>query len=345
MDIDSFIQHYRPEWERLEQACSKGKGGLARLSGPQIDDVVRLYLRASAQLAEVRTRHRDPRLEAYLNRLVTAAHGALYGGRVTSWRDALRLFGSRYQEAARRTLPYILVCAVITVVLTAATQLWVAGSRSVRAGILPTISRQALQHGHHAVNLGAPAPDISSFIFVHNVQVAVLSFIVGIALGGATLALVAVQAVNLGTLGGTFQALGYSGRFWSLILPHGFLEISAICIAAGAGLRIGWAIIAPGDRTRGDALTHEALDAVLVVLGVVPAFALAALIEGFVTPSGINPAISISVGALVAAAYLILLFGTGRHRMRPPGPRDQGAGGLSGAAGTAEGILTAAPGS
>ncbi|HEU5002643.1 MAG TPA: stage II sporulation protein M [Actinomycetota bacterium] len=318
MDIDSFIQHYRPEWDRLEQACAKGRAGLSRLSGPEIDDVVRLYLRASAQLAEVRTRHRDPRLEAYLNRLVTTAHNALYGSRVTSVRDALRLLGVRYQEAARRTLPYIVVCAVITVVLAAATQLWVAGSRSVRAGILPGVSRQALQHGHHAVNLGAPAPDISGFIFVHNVQVAVLSFIVGIALCGVTLYLVALQAVNLGTLSGTFQALGYSGRFWSLILPHGLLELSAICIAAGAGLRMGWAIIAPGDRTRADALTAEALDAVLVVLGVVPAFALAALIEGFVTPSGINPAISITLGVVVATGYLTLLFGTRRHKIRPP---------------------------
>lgn len=321
MDIDSFIQHYRPEWQRLEQACAKGRAGLARLSGPEIDDVVRLYLRASAQLAEVRTRHRDPRLEAYLNRLVTTAHGTLYGGRVHSWRDTLRLFGARYQEATRRTAPYILVCAVITVVLTAATEIWVANSRSVRAGILPGISRQALQHGHHAVSLG-PAPGVSSFIFLHNAQVAVLSFIVGIAFCGITLFLVALQAVQLGTLAGTFQALGYSGRFWALILPHGLLELSAICIAAGAGLRMGWAIIAPGDRTRADALSQEAGDAVLVVLGVVPAFAVAALIEGFVTPSGINPVISITLGVVVAATYHALLFGTRRHRFRAAEPAE-----------------------
>src|SRR5438132_1650239 len=64
MDIDSFIQHYRPEWDRLEQACARGSRGLAKRTGPEIDDLVRLYLRASAHLAEVRTRYKDPRLEA-----------------------------------------------------------------------------------------------------------------------------------------------------------------------------------------------------------------------------------------------------------------------------------------
>src|SRR2546430_12449997 len=74
MDIDSFIQHYRPEWDRLEQACARGGRGLAKRTGPEIDDLVRLYLRTSAHLAEVRTRYRDPRLEAYLNRVRSEEH-------------------------------------------------------------------------------------------------------------------------------------------------------------------------------------------------------------------------------------------------------------------------------
>ncbi|MGH2719449.1 MAG: hypothetical protein ACRDJU_12850, partial [Actinomycetota bacterium] len=136
MDIDTFIQHYRPEWERLEQACAKGSAGLAALSGPQIDDLVRLYLRASTNLAEARTRYADPRLEAYLNRVVSTANGVLYGGRNASWRSGLRLFGSRYQAAASRTLPYILVAAVIFAAVTIAMDLWVAGSRAAQAGLV-----------------------------------------------------------------------------------------------------------------------------------------------------------------------------------------------------------------
>jgi hypothetical protein len=141
LDLDSFIKHYRPEWERLERAVAKGSAGLAKRSGPEIDEVVRLYLRASTHLAEVRTRYKDPRLEAYLNRLVGLAHAALYGSRARTFRQILRLFGPRYRQAIRATAPFIAVAAVVMVAVTAAVAIWVAGSREAQAGLLPRASR------------------------------------------------------------------------------------------------------------------------------------------------------------------------------------------------------------
>ena len=325
MDIDSFIQHYRPEWERLEQACARGSAGLARRSGPEIDELVRLYLRAATHLAEVRTRYRDPRLEAYLNRVVGSAHAALYGARARSLRQLLRLFGPRYREAARRTLPFILVAAGIMVLVTGAVAVWVTSSRQAQAGLLPPLAREALRRaGGRRPVLGVAPPGLSTFIFENNVQVAVLSFISGVAFGIGSVFFVANNALLLGTLAGAYQSAGKAGVFWPLILPHGLLELTAICIAAGAGMRIGWSLIEPGDRPRGEAIVAEARDAVFVVVGVVPAFAVAALIEGFVTPSGINPAISITLGAVVAAAYIVLVFAP-LHRRRPPPPAEVGA--------------------
>jgi uncharacterized membrane protein SpoIIM required for sporulation len=317
MDIDSFIQHYRPEWERLEQAVAKGTGGLAKRTGPEIDDLVRLYLRASSHLAEVRTRYKDPRLEAYLNRVVGVAHSALYGSKARSGREMLRLFGPRYREAARRTLPFILVAAVVMVVVSGVLDVWVAGSREAQAGVVPPFARDAVQRagGHHP-SLGVAPAGLSTFIFVHNVQVALLSFLTGLAFGIGSIFFVAQNAVILGTLAGAYQAAGKAGIFWPLILPHGLLELTAICIAAGAGLRIGWSLIEPGDRTRGQSLVAESRDAVFVMLGVVPAFGVAAVIEGFITPSGVSPAVSITLGVVVWAAYVMLVFAPLQRRPR-----------------------------
>jgi hypothetical protein len=61
----------------------------------------------------------------------------------------------------------------------------------------------------------------------------------------------------------------------------------------------------------------EARDAVFVMVGVVPAFGVAALIEGFITPSGINHGLSITLGVMVAAVYIVLLFGPLQRRKRP----------------------------
>jgi uncharacterized membrane protein SpoIIM required for sporulation len=310
MDIDSFIQHYRPEWQRLEAATARGSRRLAGLSGPELDDLVRLYLRASAHLAEVRTRYQDPRLEAYLNRVVGVAHGAIYGSQPRSWRSALRLFGPRYREAAHRTLPFIVIAAAVVLVVTGVVDVWVAGSREAQVGLLPAAAQESLRRaGAHRPQLGVAAPALAGFIFLHNVQVAVESFIAGIVFGLGSLFFLVQNALLLGSLAGAYQAAGKAGVFWPLILPHGLLELTAICIAAGAGMRMGWSLIDPGDRTRGQALVAESRDAVFVVLGVVPAFLLAALIEGFVTPSGIPPAISITLGVVVAVGYITVLFG------------------------------------
>jgi uncharacterized membrane protein SpoIIM required for sporulation len=319
MDIDSFIQHYRPEWERLEQACAKGARGLAKRTGPEIDDLVRLYLRTSAHLAEVRTRYRDPRLEAYLNRVVGVAHSALYGSKARSWRQALKLFGPRYREAARRTVPFILVAAVIMVLVSGFAEVWVAGSREAQAGLLPPFARDAVQRaGGHRPDLGVAPAGLSAFIFLNNVRVALLSFLTGVALGVGSIYFVAQNGLLLGTLAGAYQAAGKAGIFWPLILPHGLLELTAICIAAGAGLRMGWSLIEPGDRTRGQSLVAEARDAVFVMVGVVPAFGVAALIEGFITPSGINHALSITLGVVVAVVYIVLVFAPLQRRKRQP---------------------------
>ena len=122
----------------------------------------------------------------------------------------------------------------------------------------------------------------AGFLFTHNVQVAFLAFALGMTAGIGTMWLMVQNGLMLGTLAGLFTAAGKSSVFWLAILPHGMLELTAIFIAAGAGLRMGWPMIAPGDRPRGVAVREAASDAVIVALGVVPAFAIAATIESFI---------------------------------------------------------------
>jgi uncharacterized membrane protein SpoIIM required for sporulation len=157
---------------------------------------------------------------------------------------------------------------------------------------------------------------LSAYIFQNNVQVAFLAFALGITLGIGTIVVIVQNAVFIGLLAGAFQAAGKADVFWALVLPHGFLELIAICIAGGAGLRLGWSAIDPGDRYRLTALAEEARDAVLVVVGVIPAFGMAALIEGFVTGRTGTPILEIALGAAVAAGYVVFLFGRSRPRLR-----------------------------
>jgi uncharacterized membrane protein SpoIIM required for sporulation len=175
--------------------------------------------------------------------------------------------------------------------------------------LIPSEARDAIRRaGGSRPDVGIAPPALSTFILENNLLVAFLAFAFGITLGIGTVYVLTQNAVLLGALGGAFGAGGKAGAFWSLILPHGVLEIMAICIAAGAGLRMGWSLIDPGDRPRSVALADEARDAVLVVVGVIPAFVMAALIEGFLTGQTGVPPLEIGVGAAVAALYLLFLF-------------------------------------
>jgi uncharacterized membrane protein SpoIIM required for sporulation len=307
VDLDSYIQAHRPEWSRLEQATAGGSRALAARPGGDITEAVRLYLRASSHLAEVQTRYHDPGLERYLNGLVARAHGVIYGGTASSGRSFLRFFLTRYRAVFRRTLPFIVVIGVLMVVVMLATDVWVATSREAQVGLLPPAARQAMRDAGGAGPPDTGSATLSALIFQNNVQVAFLAFALGITLGVGTIWVITQNAVFIGLLAGGFQAAGHGATFWALVLPHGFLELTAICIAGGAGLRTGWAIVDPGDRPRVTALGEEARDAVLLILGVIPAFAVAAVIEGFVTGRTGASIVEVLIGAIVMVAYLAFL--------------------------------------
>jgi uncharacterized membrane protein SpoIIM required for sporulation len=309
VDLDSYIQAHRPEWSRLEQATSAGNRSLGGRSGDDITETVRLYLRASSHLAEVQTRYHDPALERYLNGLVARANGAIYGTTAASGRSFVRFFVTRYRAVFRRTLPFIAVIAILMTIVVLATDLWVATSREAQAGLLPGASRQAMRDAGGAGGVdGLGSAALSALIFQNNVQVAFLAFALGITFGIGTIWVITTNAVFIGLLAGAFQAAGQGWTFWSLVLPHGFLELTAICIAGGAGLRMGWSMIDPGDRPRVTALGEEARDAVLLTVGVIPAFAVAAVIEGFVTGHTGAPLVEVLIGAAVMVAYLAFLL-------------------------------------
>jgi uncharacterized membrane protein SpoIIM required for sporulation len=119
------------------------------------------------------------------------------------------------------------------------------------------------------------------------------------------------NGANGGGAAGLFAAAGQLPRFWGLVLPHGLLELTAVCIAGGAGLQLGWTLIDPGDRTRSAALAAQGRRSVAIVVGLVVAFVLAGTIEGFVTGSVLPTWARVGMGVLVEGLFVayLLVFG------------------------------------
>jgi uncharacterized membrane protein SpoIIM required for sporulation len=318
VDIDTFIAKYRPDWERLERA-TRSEAALARLPGPELDGIVALYLRVSGHLAEAQGRYGDPQLVGYLTSVVSRAHGAIYGGRSRSVPELASALTVRYRKAVRRTAPFVWVSAALFLGVLFLALAWVATSPEARAGILPPGAEEAVRNvaGERA-DFGIGPAALSTAIFLNNIQVAFLGFALGLALGVGTVWVLLLNAVNIGVIAGAYHAFGQAGTFWALVLPHGLLELTAIFIACGAGLRMGWSVIAPGDRPRRRAVAEEAREAVLVVAGVIPAFVLAGLIEGFLTFSAVPTPIQLLTGVVVWVAYVSFLLWPARRPIARP---------------------------
>ena len=93
--------------------------------------------------------------------------------------------------------------------------------------------------------------------------------------------------MNVGLSGGLLVANGRAGLFFGLIFPHGMLELTAVFVAAGIGLQLGWTLVDPGPRTRGQALAERGRTAASAALGLALVLAVSGVIEAFVTPSGL----------------------------------------------------------
>src|SRR3989441_183058 len=139
-------------------------------------------------------------------------------------------------------------------------------------------------------------PIVGPLIIVNNVRVAVVAFAGGLTAGVLTLYVLIGNGALLGTIFAVVQGYGMTGGLLAFTAAHGPLEMSAIVLSGGAGLRLAWAILRPGERSRRDALRLAGAQAVRVMLLVTPALGVAGILEGFLSPSNAPLGLKIMAG-------------------------------------------------
>lgn len=149
-------------------------------------------------------------------------------------------------------------------------------------------------------------------MWTNNAWVAAVSIAFGV-LGLPVLWVLAQNMLNLSVVAALMIEHGRGDLFFGLILPHGLLELTAVFVAAGVGLRLFWSWIEPGDRTRSRALAQEGRAAAGVALGLVLVLLVSGAIEAFVTPSGLPTWARIGIGVLAELAFLAYVYGPGRR--------------------------------
>ena len=311
MDIDAYTIAHQAEWDQLATLVRRRR----RLSGAEADELVALYQRASTHLSQLRaSAGADPVRIARLATLVARARSAVTGTHVPSWRIVARFAARDFPAAVYRARWWWMGAAVGSIVVAVATGWWIARSPGVQAALLPPAETKALVQqqfkGYYTAN---PAASFAAQVWTNNVWVAAQALIYGILLGIPTMLVLLENAINVGVDSGYLFAHGKGTLFFSLILPHGMLELSAVFLAAAAGLRLGWTVIDPGNRRRGQALGQEGRAMVTIALGLIVVLGVSGLIEAFVTPSSLPTWARITIGAVAVTAFLGYALGLG-HR-------------------------------
>jgi len=319
MTLGRFLETRRATWDRLDALVSQArKAGLRGLTEAELHELTRLYPTAAVDVARARIYQADPRTQQRMNQLAIAAHGLLYRRASTRSLPALwRFFRWDYPRLFRRLWP----CMAL------ATAIFLVGLLSAYAAtrLVPANAYLFVPVGLDVSNPGEvtsediserfrhlSSPPMAAAIVRNNISVAFDAFALGITAGVGTCYVLLANAMMLGAFAAHFTNHGLSYPLWSFLAPHGVLEIFAILVAAAAGLRLGFSLAIPGSRTRAASLRLGARDAVLLVLGTIPMFSIAAFIEGFITPSYLPGMAKIVLGVTVAAVVIVYLLVVGR---------------------------------
>ncbi|VTU00959.1 Uncharacterized protein OS=Pseudomonas mendocina (strain ymp) GN=Pmen_3317 PE=4 SV=1: DUF95 [Gemmataceae bacterium] len=285
----------------------------------QVKRLCKLYRQVTIDLSQARAGGGDATLVRHLNALAARAHGRVYSGRRPALRAPLRFAAAGFARVVRRNLTAVAAAALVFLLATAASGLAVVRDPELAYSLfdedvveyenLRLEKQQGEYRGNFTFGL-AVSPLVAAQIIGNNVKVAVFGFALGAAGCVLGVLLLVYNGRMLGTLSGLVWNGGYFVDFYSLILAHGVLELSAICISTAGGLRLGWALLAPGRLTRGDAYRAAAGDAFGLLAGSVLLLVVAGLIEAFVTPHfGAATRWSVAAGSGTMLALYFALAG------------------------------------
>ncbi len=310
MDVDVFVAQHRADWARLDQLTRRRRS----LSGREVDELVALYQQTAAGLSAVQAAGLDPALSGALSSQLARARAAVTGAQPSSWSAVGRFVAVSFPAAAYRARWWWLGCALASIVVALLVGWEVARSPALQASLLSKSQAKALvTHEFRQYYSNFDARSFAIRVWTNNALLAAYSVTFGLLLGVPVLLVLFQNSVSVGVDGGLMAAYGRSGEFWTLILPHGLLELTAVFLATGVGLRLGWTVIDPGHRTRARAVAEEGRAMFTVAIGLVFVLLTSGLIEAFVTPSPLPAWARIGIGVVAEAAFLTYVIVVGRR--------------------------------
>ena len=328
MNKRDFIKKRRPLWDRFE-ALNVRSSSRSKLKAKEINEFSRLLRLVSHDLATIRARSWGAGLISYLNNLVTRGHSRFYSAPPARMRDLLLFVTTGFPRLVRANWRYFVIAWLLFFVPMGVSWALVQTNPALANRIIPEEQLTMFDEMYES----NPKSDrererdasglseldqrnfMAGFYVLNNTSIAFYCFARGILLGVGTVYTLLANGIVIGAVAGYMIALGHSEKFLSFVATHGSFELTAIAVAGAAGLVLGDSLIHPGRRSRLESLRVRGMDAIKLAAGAGLMLFVAALIEGFWSPSSmIGPQVKYVVGAVLWVAVYLYFALAGRGR-------------------------------
>lgn len=300
------------EWKRLDELSRT-----RHLDGVTSDELIDRYRAASADLADIKTSvGRSPDGD-YISTVLARARYRLTAHRENVLVKIPSFFVIDLPAALYRVRWTFLGVTVFFLIVAVLTGYWLSSdpARVAALGNAAQLESYA-KDDFTAYYTKDPSGIFAGMVWTNNAWIAAQAVLFG-ATGIWPLYILMQNASGIGTTSAVMFAYDRGDVFFLSILPHGLLELSCVFVAVAAGLHIFWAWVAPGRRTRGEALASEGRALTTVALGLIVWLFISGLVEGFVTGSALLPSwAKITIGAVAWGAFLVYMLWLGRIAAR-----------------------------
>lgn len=312
--MGDFVSRHKPEWDELERLTQRAGKSPKRLSPDEKNRLDVLYRRTTVHLSQVRTRTSDLPLAQYLNSLTAAAHSLIYlPPKEPALKGAVLFVIEGFARAIARQWVFHATSAAL--LLSGALLAYLAGTADPLAlyalmpagdprapGASPELLRQILRSGRtdgHSTKFL-----FASFLFSHNLKVGMMCMALGVLAAVPTVLLTVYNGMIMGAFVAVHHQAGIVAEMWAWILPHGITEIGAIILCGGIGLQLGWAVVSPGLRSRGEALKSAAPEVGRTIMGAMLMLIFAAIIESYLRQSHLSTGERLTFAASTAVFWI-----------------------------------------
>jgi uncharacterized membrane protein SpoIIM required for sporulation len=312
---DAFVAAGTADWKALDGLLLTGDA-LHRLDGASISRTAALYRSVCTDAMRVRAARYTPDLGAYLDGLAGRAHAALYGASPLRLPSVVDFFARDFPRALRQNGRFFLLACALFFLPFALGLAGALTSDDLAAKVIPTSMLEQMAHNYskgfgEGRDAGTDTAMAGFYVF-NNVGIAFRCFATGILFGAGSIFFLVYNGLVTGTVAGYVTAAGHGGNIWTFMCGHAPFELTAIVVAGGAGLQMGYALVDTGGLTRIGSLRRAAPSITRQILGAAAMLLVAALIEGFWSPSAAPPPVKWAASGVFTLLVILYLALAGR---------------------------------